>query len=314
MSKHIAIIGSCSVCHVFKAATLPDKGETLLGSDYYVVVGGKGSGQATVAYKLGGDVHLLERLGNDVEGRGKLFEYKEMGIHTEHVHLDDNLGTGRGGIFLDQAGHNKIVIVPGANSALSIEDIDQFSEILERSSVLGAQLEVPLETVAYALRLASRKGIKTVLDPAPVQILPIDLYPHISIIKPNEVEASALTGIEVTNEISAIQAGQWFIDRGVKEAAVITLGSRGAVIVTPRENVHIPGIPVHTVDTGGAGDTFAGALIVALAKGWDTIQSVCYAVSAASYFVTKEGAYSLIEKKQVDAMFKKYFEEYYETV
>lgn len=309
MDKRVVVLGSCSVCQVFTAPNLPVKGETVIGNDYHIVVGGKGSGQAIVASRLGCEVYMLQRLGNDSYGRKQKELYEEMGMNTEFVHLDDTAPTGSGGIFVDAQGQNKIIIVPGANGKVSSQDVDGMTEVIMGAGILGAQLEIPVETVDYAIRLADRMGVRTLLDPAPVGSFPEDLYPHISIIKPNECEASELTGIPVTDETSAACAGQWFLDKGVKEAAIITLGEKGVVLVTRELQQYLPGIRVPVVDTGGAGDTFAGGLLAALSRDWPLEQAVCYAQCASALCVTRSGSYSLTRKDEVDDLFKKIYGE-----
>ena len=166
---------------------------------------------------------------------------------------DKDCPTGTGGIFLDAEGQNKIIIVPGANSNVSCRDIDNMREVLAGAKVLGTQFEVPAATVDYAIRTAASMGVRTLLDPAPVTAFDESLYPFISIIKPNECEAGELTGIAVTDTESAARAGAWFLDKGVREAAIITLGEKGAVLVTREGVKHFPGLSVKAVDTGGAG-------------------------------------------------------------
>lgn len=303
MDGSVVVLGSCSVCHVFAAAELPVKGETVIGSDYHIVVGGKGSGQGIVACRLGSDVHMLQRLGNDSYGREQKELYAKMGMSTEFVYLDDTAPTGSGGIFLDAHGQNQIIIVPGANGKVSRQDVDQLKPVLRKAKLLGAQLEVPVETVDYAIRLAHQMGVRTLLDPAPAAPLPKDLYPCISIIKPNECEAGELTGISVEDAESAFQAGEWFLEQGVKEAAVITLGEQGAVLVTREARQYVPGIQVPVVDTGGAGDTFAGGLLAALSRDWPLEKAVRYAQCASALCVTRNGSYALTRRDEVDGLF-----------
>lgn len=301
------MLGSCHVCHMFTAPVMPRIGETVMGSDYHIVVGGKGSGQAVVACKLGGDVFMLERLGDDAYGRQEKEAYGQMGIHTDFVHLDREASTGTGGIFVGEHGENRIIIVPGANSRVSCGDVDQMEEVLQGAGILGAQLEIPVETVSHAIRTAARMGVRTVLDPAPVTPLDDELYPYISIIKPNECEASSLTGIPITDEHTAMCAARWFLDKGVKEGAIITLGDKGAVLATREAEQYFPAIPVEAVDTGGAGDTFAGALLAALARDWRLEKAIRYAQCASALCVTRTGSYSLTRQDEVDDLFLRRF-------
>lgn len=309
MDKRVVVLGSCSVCHVFTAPNLPVKGETVIGNDYHIVVGGKGSGQAIVASRLGSDVYMLQRLGNDSYGRQQKELYEDMGMSTDFVYLDDTAPTGSGGIFVDAQGQNKIIIVPGANGKVSSQDVDGITEVIKGAKILGAQFEVPAETVDYAIRVADKLGVRTLLDPAPVEPFDEELYSCISIIKPNECEASELTGIPVTDAESAFQAGEWFLEKGVKEAAIVTLGEKGVVLVTREMKKYFPGIKVPVVDTGGAGDTFAGGLLAALSRDWSLEQSVRYAQCASALCVTRSGSYSLTREDEVDELFLKIYGE-----
>ena len=309
MGNHIVVLGSCSVCHMFSADELPAQGETLIGNAYQIVVGGKGSGQAVIARNLGGDVYILEHLGDDIHGRAERDSYESLGSHTDFVHLDKDTPTGSAGIYLNAQGQNAIIVVPCANSNVSVEDVDQMKEVLESAKLLGAQLEIPVETVDYAIRMASAMGVRTMLDPAPVTELADDLYPCISIIKPNEGEAGALTGVEVVDEKTAIEAAHILLNKGVKEGVIITLGDKGAVLVTHEKERYFPGIKVKAVDTGGAGDTFAGALLAALARDWDLEKSICYAQCASAICVTRKSEYSAMRQCEVDDLFAKQFPE-----
>ncbi len=300
-------MGSCHACHVFTAPVHPKAGETVIGDDYHVVVGGKGSGQAVVACRLGSEVYILEHLGNDIYGRGEKSSYEKMGMHTDFVYLEQDVPTGMAGIFLNADGENKIIVVPGANSRACCDDVDRSKAILKQAKLLGAQLELPLPVIEYALRTASQLGVRTLLDPAPVTALRDDLYPCISIIKPNEHEASALTGIAVTDAETAMRAGRLLLEKGVREAAIITLGEKGVVLVTRTFERFYPVIPVKAVDTGGAGDTFAGALLAALAQDWPLEKAVCYAQCAATLCVTRTESYARTDKAEVDALFRERF-------
>mgnify|MGYP000947010141 CR=1 FL=1 len=307
MNNRIVVLGSCSVCHMFYAQELPARGETLIGNDYQIVVGGKGSGQAVVAQKLGGDIYILEHLGDDAYGRSEKASYEEMGIHTDFVHLDPDTPTGSAGIYLNSEGQNAIIVVPCANSNVSRSDVDEMREVLRGAKLLGAQLEIPAATVDYAIRMAAEMGVRTMLDPAPVTELPDGLFPCISIIKPNECEAASLTGIPVTDVDSAIRAAHILLNKGVREGVIVTLGEKGAVLVTCEKEEHFPGIPVTAVDTGGAGDTFAGALLAALSRDWNLEKSIRYAQCASAICVTRKSSYSMTRQDEVDALFAEHF-------
>lgn len=310
MNNRVVVLGSCSVCHVFTAPRLPGEGETLIGGKYHIVVGGKGSGQAVVACKLGSEVYLLERLGDDAHGREERESYVQMGMHTDFVFLDSSAPTGSAGIFLDDAGKNKIVVVPGANARVSCEDIDRIHDVLREATLLGVQLEVPIQTAEYAIRAASALGVRTILDPAPVAPLSEDLFPCVSILKPNENEASTLAGVPVTDQASAIRAAHILLDKGVREAVIITLGEKGTVLVTHDTECYFPAIAVKAIDTGGAGDSFAGGLLAALSRNWSIEKAVCYAQCVSALCVTKTDSYASTDRTAVDALFAEQYPQY----
>lgn len=158
--------------------------------------------------------------------------------------------------------------------------------------------------------LAASLGVRTMLDPAPAAPIDETLYPYISIIKPNECEAQSLTGLPVTDTETAYAAAQVLLDKGVREAVIITLGEKGTVLVTHKEKRYFPGIPMKAVDTGGAGDTFAGALLASLAQDWSLEKSVCYAQCASAICVTRTSGFDATEKKPIDALFKKTYPQY----
>ena len=289
----VTIIGSYNAGLFCKADRLPDVGETLIGTKYWEGGGGKGSNQAVAASLMGASTCFIARVGDDRYGAQALEMYRRYGISADFIRVDPSAHSGIGAIFIDKNGKNMIIVVPGANFLLSEEDVGRAEERIASSSILGCQLENRLEVVGYALRRAHELGVKTLLDPAPAVKLPDDLYPSINYIKPNEVEARILTGIPVTGVPGAIEAGRWLVDRGVG-VAIVTLGERGAVVVTPDSSELFEAPRVDAIDTTGAGDVFSGALMAALADSKPLAEAVTFASHAAALSVTRLGVIEAI--------------------
>jgi ribokinase len=284
----VTVVGSYNVGLFLKGAAFPKPGETMIGSEFKEGGGGKGSNQALAAARLGAEVSFIGRIGNDEYGRYALGLYGEFGISTDSIKIDPETHSGISVILIDDTGSNMIMVVPGANFRLSREDIDRAEGIFRESFVVGFQLESNFEIVEYGIRKAAASGARVLLDPAPVRPLPPGLFRDIWCIKPNEHEASAISGIEVVDYESAVEAGRWFVGKGVT-VALITLGSQGAVLVTRDEAAGFPAPAVDAVDTTGAGDCFSGAFMAGLASGMDLHRAIEYANCAASISVTRLG-------------------------
>ena len=291
--KKVTIVGSYNVGLFLKGATFPGVGETVIGTEFKEGGGGKGSNQALAAAKLGADVAFIGRIGNDEYGRYALKLWKEFGISTDNIAVDPGIHSGVSVILIDEAGRNMIMMVPGANFRLCKEDIDRAADAFERSTIVGFQLETNFEIVEYGIRRAAAAGARVLLDPAPARAIPVEVLEHIWCIKPNEHEASAISGIRVVDVASALKAGRWFLDRGVS-VALITLGDQGAVLVTRDEQVLFSAPVVEAVDTTGAGDCFSGAFMAAMASGTDIHGAIRYANCAASISVTRLGVVEAI--------------------
>ena len=287
-SKKITIVGSYNVGLFFKGEVMPERGETVICDTFTEGGGGKGSNQAIACSKLGGETRLLARIGGDKYGKDALALYDQSGISRRGIIVDDTIHTGMSVIIIDKTGSNMICVVPGANYNLSTADIDDNLDMFRESYIVGFQLESNLEVVRYGIRKAWEAGAMTLLDPAPAQKLPDDLFPFISIMKPNEHEASLITGIHVTDYESAERAGEWFIARGV-QTAIITLGEKGCVLVQAGHKERFTAPQVTAVDTTGAGDCFSGALMASMACGGSIEDAIRFAIEAAAYTVQYTG-------------------------
>lgn len=285
----ITIIGSSNTDMVIKSAHLPAPGETVLGGDFFMNPGGKGANQAVAAARLGGEVHFVCKVGKDVFGQTAMQQFKNEGIHTRFVTQDPMAPSGIALINVDAKGENCITVASGANNSLLPSDIDAASEIFEAGDFVLIQLETPLETVVYAAAKAAKKGLKVVLNPAPAAELPTELFPHLYAITPNETEAEILTGVAVTDLLTAEKAANILLNKGVQHV-IITLGAEGALYKTAYEMQHIPVAKVVAIDTTAAGDCFNGALVVCLSEGMSWPEAIAFACKAASISVTRLGA------------------------
>ena len=291
--QYVTIIGSYNVGLFLKGEKLPSMGETVIGDQFYEGGGGKGSNQAVAASLFGAKTCFIGRVGFDKYGQDALAMYKRLGIDFSTITVDPSIHSGISVILIDAYGHNLISVVPGANFKLSIEDIIAAKGALAESCVVGFQLENQLEVIDPAIRKVHEMGIMTFLDPAPARPLPDDLYPCIDIIKPNETEATILTGKEVTGPASAEEAGCWFLDHGVK-TAIITLGEQGSTLVSRDGIDHFYPPKVKALDTTGAGDIFAGAFLTALWQGRSIRDAIVFANHAAAISTTRLGVIDAI--------------------
>jgi ribokinase len=276
---------------VVTSARIPSVGETILGEDFIMTPGGKGANQAIAAAKLGADVYFVAKLGRDVFAEQSLNNFRAEGVKTEYVIQTAEAPSGVALIAVDHSGDNVIVVAPGANRTLSPQDVEEARAVIVSSGAVVAQLEVPLETVESAARLANDAGVPFILDPAPAQRLSPELLRMVDVLKPNETEAAILTGIEVTSESAAGRAARELLECGVK-AVIITMGAKGLFLATDDNTEFIPAVKVDVVDTTAAGDAFTGALSVGLAQGKALTDAALFANYVAALAVTKMGAQS----------------------
>lgn len=296
MNEKIVVLGSCNTDMVIKSERLPAPGETILGGQFLMNPGGKGANQAVAASRLGGDVTFICKTGNDIFGQEFVELFKKESIKTEYVFKDEELPSGVALITVDKSGENSIVVASGANSSLNKSDIDTAKDALEDAGLLLMQLETPVETVMYAAEIANKNGVKVILNPAPApeQSLPVELLENLYMIIPNETEAQILSGIEVNDWETARQAADVISGLGVA-VVVITLGAMGAFVKDGDQYYEIKvESKLDAVDTTAAGDTFCGALCVALAEGTILKEAVEFANRAAGISVTRMGAQASI--------------------
>jgi ribokinase len=286
-APRICVVGSSNIDLTFRTSRLPRPGETLTGQTFQLGFGGKGANQAVMAARLGARVSMVTRVGNDVFGEQTLHNYQQQGIDTTHVLRDKERPTGTAAILVEDSGQNCILIVPGANAALSPEDVRAAESVIRASSLVLCQLEVPLEATQGAFRVARSAGVRTILNPAPAIPLPDELLRLTDICIPNESEAELLTGQRVMTPDEAKAAAAILQQRGAG-TVLVTMGERGVVVVEDSWE-HIPAAPVRAVDASGAGDAFIGSLAVFLLEGMTLRQAARQANRVAALSVTRHG-------------------------
>ena len=295
----IIVIGSTNTDMVVRSARIPVPGETVTGGTFLLNPGGKGANQAVACARLGGETTFVAKVGDDAFGGETGPRLAKDGIDARLL-TDPSAASGVALILVDAEGRNCISVAPGANATLVSADLEPMQGEIEKAAAVVMQLETPIETVAWAAKVAHGAGATVVLNPAPAAELPADLYPCLDWITPNETEAKILTGVEVADAASAQAAAAVLHGRGVK-GVVITLGAQGAFWSADGAHGLVPACPVKAVDTVAAGDTFNGAFTVALTEGRSVEDAVKFAVKAASISVTRPGAQSSVpHRSEVD--------------
>ena len=287
--SRILVVGSSNTDMVVKTKTLPRPGETVLGGAFLMNAGGKGANQAVAMARLSGNVSFICKVGNDIFGQQAVQLFQKEGIDTSYCFTDMDNPSGVALITVDEQAENCIAVASGANANLTPEDIASVEKAIEEADYVLMQLEIPMQTVEYVAEIAFRKNKKVILNPAPAQALSNELLQHLYVITPNETEAEIITGIKITDMLSAFHAAKAIADLGVQHV-VITLGSKGALLYTDEQPIVIPAYKVEAVDTTAAGDIFNGAFTLALSEGKSFAEAVRFACKAAAISVTRIGA------------------------
>ena len=289
MPAKVVVIGSLNMDLVTRAPRLPRGGETLIGESFATVSGGKGANQAVAAARLGAQVSMVGCVGSDAYGEELREALLAEQIDCQAVStVDDSSGVAL--IVVDDNSQNAIVIVAGANGALTPAVIDRFDAVLQAADVIICQLEVPDATVGHALKRGRELGKTVILNPAPAsRPLPADWYASIDYLIPNESEASALSGLPVDSLASAETAASRLISLGAGKV-IITLGAQGSLFANGKGFEHFPAPKVKAVDTTAAGDTFVGGFAAALAAGKSEADAIRFGQVAAALSVTRAGA------------------------
>lgn len=285
----IVVVGSLNMDLVAKVKRLPSHGETVIAHHFQVVPGGKGANQAVAVGRLGATAGMVGRVGMDSYGEILLSSLTTNGVDVSYVTKDSDLPTGTALITVDDNGENTITVFPGANGRCLPEDVKAAESFILKAKALIAQLEIPLETVQTALRVAKENAIMTVFNPAPFRRLPEDLLSIVDYLILNEVEASALCGCPVDQPHTAIEVGKRILDMGPGRV-VLTLGEKGAVFAGPEGGFHVPAFRVKAIDSTAAGDAFIGAFTVALVEGMDVEEGLRYGCASGAIATTRMGA------------------------
>jgi ribokinase len=298
---NIVVVGSANMDLVVHAARLPTSGETLLGGGFETCPGGKGANQAIAAARLGASVAMVGCVGDDAFGATLLNGLASDRIDTAHMQRLKAVPSGIAMITVAADGANTIVVAPGANVRLTPELVDAAADLIANAGMLVCQLEVPVDAVRRAVDVAVRHGTAVLLNPAPAQPLPDDLYAQVDFLIVNETEAQALTGIAVSDIAAAREAADALRRKGAR-TVIVTLGAGGVWYSGPEGESHMTAPRVDAVDTTGAGDTFAGGFAAARVRGAGLSDAIAFAQRAAALSVMKKGAQSSIPMRaEVDA-------------
>ncbi|NOZ49397.1 MAG: ribokinase [Chloroflexi bacterium] len=285
----LCVVGAANLDLISYVPRLPRMGETLHGTRFHMGFGGKGANQAVMAAKLGGDVAMVTKLGQDVFGENTKNNFEAWDVDTTHVLFTDQAFSGVAPIAVDEEGHNSIIIVTGANDLLTEAEIEAARPSIAAAQILVCQLEIPLEITLAALRVARQEGVTTIFNPAPARpSLPPELYTLSDIFCPNEPETELLTGLVVNTLPEAEAAAHVLLARGTGQV-ILTLGERGSLLVTPDQTVHVPAEPVQALDSTGAGDAFVGSLAYFLAAGKPILEAMRRANQIAAISVQASG-------------------------
>jgi len=291
MKNKIIVIGSSNTDMVIMSDHLPQPGETVLGRNFLMNQGGKGANQAIAAARLGGNTLFICNIGNDQFGHDAKKNFQKEGIDTRYVNEIADQHSGIALINVNSEGENTIVVAPGANGTLSIDDIKKAENEIKKASIVLMQLETPVEALVYAAEIAKENGVKVILNPAPApsKALPDELLKNVDILIPNVTEAEIISKMKINNKSSMNEAMQKILSKGVS-TVIITMGSDGALAYEGGDLFQVPAYKVKAIDTTAAGDTFCGALCVALDKGEKLKDAILFANKASSISVTRMGA------------------------
>ena len=286
--KNICVIGSLNMDLVVNVDTMPKPGQTIIGSNFKEVPGGKGANQAVAMARLNGNVSMIGKVGEGGFGQTLINSLKNDKVDTTYIQTSKG-ATGVALITVDKNAQNSIVVSPGANFEVKEDDIDNNIEAIKNSDIVVLQLETPLNTIKYALNKAKELNKYTILNPAPAVKLDDEIIKNVDLLTPNETELEIISGVSIETEEDIQKAAQIMIEKGVKEL-IVTLGSKGSLYINKEKSMFKKAYKVEAVDTTAAGDSYTGALAVALSQ--DIEDAMDFASKVGALSVLKEGAQS----------------------
>ena len=288
--KNICVIGSLNMDLVVNVDKMPKPGQTIIGSNFKEVPGGKGANQAVAMARLNGNVSMIGKVGEDGFGQTLINALKNDKVDTTYIKTTKG-ATGVALITVDNNAQNSIVVSPGANFEVKEEDIDSNIEAIENSDIVVLQLETPLNTIKYALKKSKELNKYTILNPAPALKLDDEIIKNVDLLTPNETELEIISGVSIETEEDIQKAAQIMIEKGVKEL-IVTLGSKGSLYINKEKSIFKKAYKVEAVDTTAAGDSYTAALAVALSKDKNIEEAMDFASKVGALSVLKEGAQS----------------------
>ncbi|QXC48788.1 ribokinase [Agrobacterium salinitolerans] len=299
MSKKIGVVGSNMVDLITYVDRMPGPGETLEAPTFEMGCGGKGANQAVAAARLGAEVMMVTRVGDDVFADNTIRNLESFGVDTRHVVKVAGKSSGVAPIFVEQSGENSILIVKGANADLLPVEVDKAAADLKECCLILMQMEVPVETVYHTVEFAAQNGIETILNPAPAAAnLDPERIRQVTFLVPNESELALLSGLPTDTDEDIVTAARSLIARGIR-TVIVTLGGRGARMITSNEIVNIEPVKVTPKDTTGAGDAFIGSFARFYAETREVVSSLKKASLYAAHSITRPGtqkAYASLEE------------------
>ncbi len=291
----IIVVGSINIDLVVKSEHIPVAGETVTGQEFVMIPGGKGANQAVAAARLGAQVEMVGCVGGDPFGKQMLEQLTNEGVGTSYVLVDPQQTTGVALIQV-QDGENRITVVPGANASVTPAHVERAKDVFVGADILLVQLEIPQETVMYAVQLAKSHGVKVILNPAPAAVLPDEIWPFVDLVTPNETEAVILTSGQIAG---SDQAGIMNELRSLtKTDVIITQGEKGVSYHLNGVEGSYPAYRVNVVDTTAAGDSFNAALAVWHGEGYTLEQSIAFAAKVGALTVSSFGAQTSLPTRQ----------------
>lgn len=301
-APRVVVLGSMNMDLVCTMPRMPVVGETIMGDNFHTTPGGKGANQAVAAARLGADVSMVGRVGDDAFGPVLLDSLRADGIDVSRVAIDKPNSSGIAMILLEPGGENRIIAAYGANMACDDAQLDAAKGALDGAHALMIQLEVPLKISLAAAEYAKSKGVRVVWDPAPARELPPEAFEAADVLTPNQIEAETLTGVAVVDLASAKVAARAILAKGAA-TAVVKLGEEGLVYASADEVSHLPAFGVDVVDSVAAGDAFGGGLVVGLAEGLPMLEAVRLGMASGALAVTRSGAQDAMPtRREVDAL------------